>query len=417
MGPLAGVVAGRMSAPLPVTPVCDTSIVIEGSEADRSGNDPQGDRELIRRVVDLAVRHFAESGHLDAEALQAVVELTDLPHALVPGVRDALGARGVTVATDTPVSPPEGAGHAQSRPRTVDGGENLDSAAEFVRSLESGHRVLLTAEQEVRLGRIVRACGMGDEPARGFATADPERAKQVGQRATEVFERRNLRLVYWIARQYGGQGMDVDDLVQEGWFGLRRAVEKFDPERGLKFSTYATWWVRQAVTRALADKSRAIRLPVHVVDALHKVIRVRERLLVENGRVSLRELAEKTGYPIGQVRRLIRLSRGPLSLDVPVGDGLNVMGDLLPEPSDFEEAAERRELRRLVEVALQSLPGREHEVIERRFGIGSSAEETLEQIGQSWGLTRERVRQVESKALKRLGSSPEFKALKHFASA
>jgi RNA polymerase primary sigma factor len=374
------------------------------------------DGELIARVLGLLQQHFVVDGRLTADDLDAVQDFTDLPDRLLQRLRDSLTSLGVSLveATESQHAPSAASTRAPlHRPCP----EGFDDADQFVRVLEQSKRDLLSAAQEKRLGRIVQACGVGDRSATGFDDVDPARVVELGRRARSEFERRNLRLVYWLARHYASQGMEVEDLIQEGWFGLRRAVEKFDPERGLKFSTYATWWVRQAVTRALADKARLIRLPVHVVESLQKVMRIRERMLLTTGRVSVREIAEQTGYSAGKVRRLIRLARGPLSLDSPVGDGLNVMGDLLPSGVDVEDTVERQQISAIVERTLTTLPDRECEVIQRRFGVGGGELETLEEIGRTWGVTRERVRQVEAKALEHLRTGDRRRSLQRAQTA
>jgi RNA polymerase primary sigma factor len=270
---------------------------------------------------------------------------------------------------------------------------SLDSLRLYLR--EIGKVPLLTADQEVTLAKRIE---------RGDMTAK--------QHMIEA----NLRLVVSIAKGYLGRGLSFLDLIQEGSLGLIRAVEKFDYRKGYKFSTYATWWIRQAVTRAIADKARTIRIPVHMVEKLNKVVHIERQLVQRLGREPLpEEIADELDIATEEVREILRMSQLPISLEKPIGeDEDSSLGDFVPDeaaesPFDTASLSLRRED---VELALASLPERERRVIELRYGLDGSQPCTLEEVGRAFGVTRERIRQIENNTLKKLESLPEAQALK-----
>jgi RNA polymerase primary sigma factor len=270
---------------------------------------------------------------------------------------------------------------------------SLDSLRLYLRSI--GRVELLTAEQEVTLARRIER---GDMDAK--------------QQMIEA----NLRLVVSIAKSYLGRGLTFLDLIQEGSMGLIRAVEKFDYRRGYKFSTYATWWIRQAVTRAIADKGRTIRIPVHMVEKLNKVVHVERQLVQQLGREPTpEEIANELETSVREVRDVLRMAQQPISLEKPIGEEEeSELGDFVEDQtaeSPFELAAERlrrENLRR----ALAALPEREREVIEMRFGLTGERPYTLEEVGRAFNVTRERIRQIENHTLKKLEALPEAQRLR-----
>jgi RNA polymerase primary sigma factor len=270
---------------------------------------------------------------------------------------------------------------------------SLDSLRLYLRSI--GRVNLLTAEQEVMLARRIER---GDMLAK--------------QQMIEA----NLRLVVSIAKSYLGRGLTFLDLIQEGSMGLIRAVEKFDYRRGYKFSTYATWWIRQAVTRAIADKGRTIRIPVHMVEKLNKVVHVERQLVQQLGREPTPdEIAAELETTVREVRDVLRMAQQPISLEKPIGEEEeSELGDFVEDQtaeSPFEQAAEhlrRENLRR----ALAALPEREREVIEMRFGLTGERPYTLEEVGRAFNVTRERIRQIENHTLKKLEALPEAQRLR-----
>jgi RNA polymerase primary sigma factor len=287
--------------------------------------------------------------------------------------------------------PPEEAKVAPKLDLSVE--PSLDSLRLYLR--EIGKVPLLTADQEITLAKRIER---GDPAAK--------------QHMIEA----NLRLVVSIAKGYLGRGLSFLDLIQEGSLGLIRAVEKFDYRKGFKFSTYATWWIRQAVTRAIADKARTIRIPVHMVEKLNKVVHIERQLVQRLGREPLpEEIAEELDIETYEVREILRMSQLPISLEKPVGeDEDSSLGDFVPDeqaesPFDTASLSLRRED---VEVALSALPDRERRVIELRYGLDGSQPCTLEEVGRAFGVTRERIRQIENNTLKKLEGLPEAQGLR-----
>ncbi len=262
---------------------------------------------------------------------------------------------------------------------------------------EIGNVPLLTTEQEVALAKRVEA---GDEEAK--------------KALTEA----NLRLVVSIAKKYVGRGMPFLDLIQEGNMGLMKAVEKFDYTKGYKFSTYATWWIRQAITRGIADTGRTIRVPVHMVETINKTLRMTRVLLQELGREpTAEEVADRLGVPVSRVREVLKISRDPVSLDTPIGEEDDShLGDFIEDDSALSPAdsAAFSMLREELRVALESLTERERQVVRLRFGLEDGNARTLEEVGKEFNVTRERIRQIEAKALRKLRHPSRSKRLKDF---
>ena len=262
---------------------------------------------------------------------------------------------------------------------------------------EIGKVPLLTAEEEIELATRMSE---GDEEAK--------------RRMAEA----NLRLVVSIAKRYVGRGMLFLDLIQEGNLGLIKAVEKFDYTKGYKFSTYATWWIRQAITRAIADQARTIRIPVHMVETINKVIRVSRQLLQELGHdPSAEEIAKEMGMPVEKVRDILKIAQEPVSLETPIGEEEDShLGDFIPDEdaSEPSEAASFSLLKEQLMEVLDTLTPREKKVLELRFGIVDGRTRTLEEVGKEFNVTRERIRQIEAKALRKLRHPSRSRKLKDF---
>ena len=262
---------------------------------------------------------------------------------------------------------------------------------------EIGKVPLLTAEEEIELAKRMEE---GDEEAK--------------KRLAEA----NLRLVVSIAKRYVGRGMLFLDLIQEGNLGLIKAVEKFDYRKGFKFSTYATWWIRQAITRAIADQARTIRIPVHMVETINKLVRVSRQLLQELGREPApEEIAEKMDIPVERVREIIKISQEPVSLETPIGEeedshlGDFIQDDNVPVPA---EAAAFTLLKEQLDEVLGTLTEREQKVLRLRFGLKDGRARTLEEVGKEFNVTRERIRQIEAKALRKLRHPSRSRKLKDY---
>jgi RNA polymerase primary sigma factor len=347
-----------------------------------------------------------ERGFLTSEVITAALEEAELSGEQAQDLFSYLEEHGIDVlgageAAGEPGSRgDDGARRPRGRFEELNGAEgdltvepSLDSLRLYLRSI--GRVPLLSSEEEVLLAKRIER---GDMAAK--------------QHMVEA----NLRLVVSIAKGYIGHGLTFLDLIQEGSLGLIRAVEKFDYRRGYKFSTYATWWIRQAVTRALADKGRTIRIPVHMVERLNRLIHAERQLIQRLGREpSTAEIAAELDCPVREVRDVMRMAQQPVSLEKPVGDEDDAaLADFVEDvsaASPFEIASDALRRESIARV-LAGLPRREREVIELRYGIAGGRPRTLEEVGRAFNITRERVRQIENRTLKKLQSLPEAQQLR-----
>jgi RNA polymerase primary sigma factor len=359
-----------------------------------NGEQPFADVEELRRLI----AEGQERGHLTFEEIAATLEEVDVTKEQVTQLHTYLVEHGVDVVSQNGLTAYKEAkqadGDGAKKPEldlTVE--PSLDSLRLYLRSI--GQVDLLTAIEEVELAKGIER---GDMAAK--------------QHMVEA----NLRLVVSIAKGYLGRGLSFLDLIQEGSLGLIRAVEKFDYRRGYKFSTYATWWIRQAVTRALADKARTIRIPVHMVEKLNRVGHVERQLVQRLGREpEPAEIAAELKCSVREVRDILRVAQLPVSLEKPIGDEEeSELGDFVADDSvesPFETASENLQ-RENIRKALDSLPAREREVIELRYGLSGQDPLTLEEVGAAMGVTRERIRQIENNTLKKLKQLPETQRLR-----
>jgi RNA polymerase primary sigma factor len=343
--------------------------------------------QLLRLEDVVGLLESAESsGSVRQSELTELVEAQQLETLEVDALHRELEGRGIEVVDDEREPPPPPPIVQQLSYETT-----TDALQLFLR--EAGRHALLTAAQEVELAKLIE---------RGDCAAK--------QRMIQS----NLRLVVSIAKNYRNQGLPFLDLIQEGTLGLIRAVEKFDWRRGYKFSTYATWWIRQAVARALADKARTIRMPVHIVERLQKMNRAERTLWTQLGREpTLEEIAEEASLPIHQAHEVRAAARASTSLDQPVGEQDDaVFGDFVagdgPLPEDEVEVSLRSQA---LAQALSALPDRERHVLVLRYGLDNAEPRTLEEIGRRLGLTRERVRQIELETLRRLATLREMQSM------
>jgi RNA polymerase primary sigma factor len=363
--------------------------------ADASFLDVEELRGLVAEGRERGYLTFEEIGACLEEVEVTKEQVRDLHQHLIDVGVDVVSADGRPASVPEPAPPPQDGAPAQSKKPEIDltVEPSLDSLRLYLRSI--GRVDLLTADQEVSLARRIER---GDMDAK-----------------RQMIEA-NLRLVVSIAKGYLGRGLSFLDLIQEGSLGLIRAVEKFDYRRGYKFSTYATWWIRQAVTRAIADKARTIRIPVHMVEKLNKVVHVERQLVQEFGREPTpEEIALELQWTTREVKDILRISQLPVSLEKPIGEEEDSeLGDFVEDEtaeSPFELVSENLR-RENVRRALDALPVREREVIEMRYGLRGQKARTLEEVGRAFGVTRERIRQIENNTLKKLECLPEAQRLK-----
>ena len=321
-----------------------------------------------------------------------------------------LNAAGIEVVEDAEEEKPEEPEESEAQ---ISAGLSLDDPVRMYLK-EIGRVPLLSMEDEKNLAMKIEA---GEKEIAHNGAANQVVIVQ-GEEAKRQLTEANLRLVVSIAKKYVGRGMLFLDLIQEGNLGLIRAVEKFDYRKGYKFSTYATWWIRQAITRALADQARTIRIPVHMVETINRLIKISRQLLQELGRdPSVEEIAAEMGLTPEKVREVIKISQEPISLETPIGEEEDShLGDFIEDQEAVApaEAASVMLLKEKMQDVLQNLTERERKVLVLRFGLEDGHQRTLEEVGQEFGVTRERIRQIEAKALRKLRHPSRGKALKDY---
>ena len=380
-----------------------------------------------------------KKGRLDSSEISEVVDEMDLASEAMDQIYDSLEALGIEVGVEEflvgindDIEPPMSEIAEIEEEELVDPNTLVDSFSidDPVRMYlkEIGRVPLLTADEEVTLATAMSAGReaqerMEEAEEEGIAIPEEEMpalkaAIKEGTKAKQALAEANLRLVVSIAKRYVGRGMLFLDLIQEGNLGLIKAVEKFDYTKGYKFSTYATWWIRQAITRAIADQARTIRIPVHMVETINKVIRVSRQLLQELGHdPSPEEISEHMGMPVDKVREILKIAQEPVSLETPIGEEEDShLGDFIPDEgaSEPSEAASFTLLKEQLVDVLSTLTPREEKVLKLRFGIEDGRTRTLEEVGKEFNVTRERIRQIEAKALRKLRHPSRSKKLKDF---
>ena len=392
----------------------DQDLLFPESEAPDTGENPEEPKASAADLekLDELIEKGKKEGSLSAKALLDVLESMHLEPEQVDKFYDTLENLNIEVAAgedylaelvvaDSPdleeLKEIEEVGENEAEdPETLVESFSTDDPVRMYLK-EIGKVNLLTAEEEIELAIKM---GEGDEEAR--------------KRMSEA----NLRLVVSIAKRYVGRGMLFLDLIQEGNLGLIKAVEKFDYTKGYKFSTYATWWIRQAITRAIADQARTIRIPVHMVETINKVIRVSRQLLQELGHdPTPEEIADEMSMPVEKVRDILKIAQEPVSLETPIGEEEDShLGDFIPDEgaSEPSEAASFTLLKEQLMTVLGTLTPREAKVLKLRFGIEDGRTRTLEEVGKEFNVTRERIRQIEAKALRKLRHPSRSKKLRDF---
>ena len=350
------------------------------------------------KVINELLERGRQSGKLSTKEITDAIEEMDIDAEQINKLYDDLESNNIEIVDDIA---PDDLKNALDYNSDDDSDYSTDGIAVDdpvkVHLKEKGRIPLLTTEEEIQLAEKISS---GDEYAR--------------DRLIEA----NLRLVVSIAKHFVGRGMPFLDLIQEGYIGLIKAVEKFDHTKGYKFSTYATWWIRQSISRAIADQARTIRIPVHMVETITKVKKTQNMLLHKNGHEpTIEEVAQELNMTPERVREIVRIAQDPVSLEAPVGEEEDsFLGDFIPDedaPAPIDSAMQsvfKDELNK----ALDTLPARERDVLKFRYGVGSDRSHTLEEVGKQFNVTRERIRQIEAKALRKLRQQSRSKNLKIF---
>ncbi|MBP3855619.1 MAG: RNA polymerase sigma factor RpoD [Ruminiclostridium sp.] len=355
----------------------------------------------VKSPITELIEHGKQSGKLTSREINDVLESCDFDADQIDKLYNDVEENNIAIIDDFTIDEDLDAALYLSADDDLDMGLSTDQISiddpVKIYLKEIGRVPLLTPEEEIEL-------------AQRMMQGDPNAKRRLSEA--------NLRLVVSIAKKYVGRGMQFLDLIQEGNLGLIKAVEKFDYTKGYKFSTYATWWIRQAITRAIADQARTIRIPVHMVETITKVKKVSSTLLHKNGReATAEEIADELKLPLDRVREIIRISQDPVSLETPIGEEEDShLGDFIPDedaPAP-QEAASQMLLKEQLDEVLGTLTEREGKVLRLRFGLDDGRQRTLEEVGKEFNVTRERIRQIEAKALRKLRHPSRSKKLKDF---
>jgi len=358
-----------------------------------------------KAIIKSLIEQGKEKGVLSHKEISEALEETDITVEQYEKLIDSLESMGIDVVDRLP---------DEMQPDELETPEELPVEVEDLEKTLSQEGIVIDDPVKVYLKEIGRVPLLTSEEEQEIAKRMAEGDEEARKRLAEA----NLRLVVSIAKRYVGRGMMFLDLIQEGNMGLIKAVEEFDYTRGFKFSTYATWWIRQAITRAIADQARTIRIPVHMVETINKVMRVERQLLQELGRQPKPdEIAAEMNMPEDKVREIMKIAQEPIPLETPIGEEEDSrLGDFIPDedipaPS---EAASQIMLKEELEEVLKTLTGREAKVLKLRFGLEDGRMRTLEEVGKEFLVTRERIRQIEAKALRKLRHPSRSKRLKDF---
>ncbi len=351
------------------------------------------------------IKKGEEVGYITFEELANALKGLEIDSDTLDDLYNTFVDAGISVITEEDA---EGAEDAGENPSDLNLEVEILDDAEITKDININDPVRMYLKE---IGRI-SLLSSEDEMNISMRIADGD------EEAKRLLAESNLRLVVSIAKRYVGRGLLFLDLIQEGNIGLMKAVEKFDYDKGYKFSTYATWWIRQAITRALADQARTIRVPVHMVETINKMVRIQRQMTLElNREPSEEEIAKKMGISVEKVREVIKISQEPVSLETPIGEEDDShLGDFLKDESSLspEEYTENEILKEEIKDVLQTLQPREQEVLELRFGLSDGTCHTLEDVGKRFSVTRERIRQIEAKALRKLRHPSRAKKLRDF---
>ena len=371
----------------------------------------QGPVHSKQQILKDLMEFGRKNGKITAKEVNAAIDELELDSTQQDKFYEALEKMGIEIAVEDE--------DLLEEPPVIEADELLEEVEEIPEEELADHNTLaegLSIDDPVRM--YLKEIGKVDLLSPDEEIELAKRMLEGDERAKQRLAEANLRLVVSIAKRYVGRGMMFLDLIQEGNLGLIKAVEKFDYTKGYKFSTYATWWIRQAITRAIADQARTIRIPVHMVETINKVIRVSRQLLQELGHdPSPEEIAEEMNMPVQKVREILKIALEPVSLETPIGEEEDShLGDFIPDddaPEPAEVASFTLLKEQLVEV-LKTLTPREEKVLRLRFGIEDGRTRTLEEVGKEFNVTRERIRQIEAKALRKLRHPSRSKKLKDF---